>query len=87
MWQFDTKFSEIIQRTADIKSFRFPIHTDKAPFEPGQFFFVTIKVQEANQIHHFSFSSSPTDMEYIEFTKRITKHSYSQKLDKAKEGT
>jgi len=87
MWQFDTEFSEIIKRTPNIKSFRFPIHTEKAPFEPGQFFFVTIEVHGVNNVHHFSFSSSPTDGEYIEFTKRITISSYSQTLDKVREGT
>ena len=87
MWQFETEFSEIIQRTPTIKSFRFPIRTNEAPFEPGQFFFVKIKVQGLNKIHHFSFSSSPTDSDYIEFTKRITSHDYSQALDNAKQGT
>ncbi len=87
MWQFETEFSKIIQRTPTIKSFRFPIRTNEAPFKPGQFFFVTIKVQGLNKIHHFSFSSSPTESDYIEFTKRITSHDYSQALDRAKQGT
>ncbi len=39
---------------------------------PGQFFFITIKVKGEDAIHHFSFSSSPTDRGHIEFTKRIT---------------
>lgn len=86
MWQY-TKFSEIIQRTPEIKSFRFPIKTKDAPFEPGQFFFLAIKVRGVDGVHHFSFSSSPTDVDYIEFTKRITSHDFSQALDNAKPKT
>jgi len=87
LWQFDTEFSEIIQRTSDIKSFRFPIHSKDAPFSPGQFFFLTIEVGGVDAVHHFSFSSSPTDRDYIEFTKRITSHDFSQALDNIKPGT
>ncbi len=58
-----------------------------APYQPGQFFFLTMKVQGQDMAHHFSFSSSPTDRDYIEFTKRITPHDFSQALDTAKVGT
>ena len=87
MWQFDTEFSEIIQRSAGIKSFRLPVRVESAPYQPGQFFFLTMKVQGQDAVHHFSFSSSPTDGGYIEFTKRITPHDFSQALDAAKTGT
>ena len=87
MWQFDTEFSEIVRKTPDIKSFRFPIQVQDAPFEPGQFFFLTIKYRGVDLVHHFSFSSSPTDRDYIEFTKRITSQDFSQALDNARPGT
>lgn len=86
MWEFDTEFSEIIQRTRDIKSFRFPISDKKASYLPGQFFYLTIKVKGEDAEHHFSFSSSPTDEDYIEFTKRITASDYSQTLNVTKPG-
>lgn len=86
MWEFDTAVAEIIQRTPQIKSFRFPIKTTDVTYEAGQFFFVTIKVKGQNANHHFSFSSSPTEKGYIEFTKRITPHEYSQALDNMKIG-
>ena len=87
MWQFETEFSEIIGRAPGVKSFRFPVSPEKAPFEPGQFMFLTIKVKGAEALHHFTISSCPTDTEYLEFTKRITDHDYSQALDAMKPGS
>ncbi|MBI4311207.1 MAG: FAD-dependent oxidoreductase [Chloroflexi bacterium] len=87
MWQFDSEFAEIIQRSPSVKSFRFPIRTRSAPYKPGQFFFLTIKINGRPAVHHFSFSSSPTDQGYIEFTKRITQHDFSQALDKMPVGS
>jgi ferredoxin-NADP reductase len=55
-------------------------------YRPGQFFFLTIKVNGENALHHFSFSSSPTDKGYIEFTKRITNSDFSQTLNILKPG-
>jgi ferredoxin-NADP reductase len=86
MWQFETQFSEILTRVPGVKSFRFPVSPEKAPFEPGQFMFLTIKVKGAEALHHFTISSSPTDRDYLEFTKRITEHDYSQALDVMKPG-
>ncbi len=80
MWEFDSEVSQIIQRTPQVKSFRFPIRASGVVYQPGQFFFVTIKVQDKEAVHHFSFSSSPTEPGYIEFTKRITGSDYSQAL-------
>lgn len=85
MWQFETHFSEIIVRAPAVKSFQFPVPAEQAPFEPGQFMFLTIRVNGAEALHHFTISSSPTDP-YLEFTKRITEHDYSQALDAARPG-
>ncbi len=87
MWQFESQVSEVIQRTPTIKSFRFPIRTKGVRYLPGQFFFLTIKVGGRDAIHHFSFSTSPTDKGYIEFTKRITESDFSQALDAITPGT
>lgn len=86
MWEFDTEFSEVIQRTPEVISFRFPISSTQAPYQAGQFFFVTIYVNGQEALHHFSFSSSPTDEQYLEFTKRITNSDYSQALKATKPG-
>lgn len=85
MWEFDTKFSEIIPRTANIKSFRLGINSKDAPYTSGQFYMVIIKIKGADAMHHFSFSSAPVD-DYIEFTKRITTSEYSQALNVMKPG-
>ena len=85
MVEFETEVSEIIQRTPGVKSFRFKIKKD-VDFKAGQFFFVTIKVDNAERTKHFSFSNSPTEKGYIEFTKRITESEYSKALERLKPG-
>jgi ferredoxin-NADP reductase len=86
MWQFETAVSEIIQRTPQVKTFRFPIKAEYVTYQPGQFFFVTIKINGKEAIHHFTISSSPTEKGYLEFTKRITTHEFSQALANMKVG-
>ena len=82
---FETDVLEVIQRTHNVKSFRFRVK--EAPdFKPGQFFFVTIKVEGVERTKHFSFSNSPTEKGYVEFTKRITESPFSKALDRLKAG-
>ena len=83
--ELETRLLEVIQRTQDIKSFRFK-RQDEVDFKPGQFFFVTIRVEGREQTKHFSFSNSPTEKDYVEFTKRITQSPFSKGLDKLKPG-
>lgn len=83
--EFETKVIEVIQRTSDVKSFRFTV-PDDAEFRPGQCFSVTIKINGKDASKHFSFSNSPTEKGYIEFTKRLTDSEFSQALDKLKAG-
>ncbi|MBI4285437.1 MAG: oxidoreductase [Chloroflexi bacterium] len=86
MWEFETECQEVIQRTPNIKSFRFPIRGKNVRYRPGQFFFFTIKIRGEEALHHFSFSSSPTEEGYIEFTKRITASDFSQALNVLRPG-
>lgn len=85
-WDFDTECSAVIQRTPSIKSFRFPIRARNVRFRAGQFFFIEIMVGGARAQHHFSFSNSPTEKGYIEFTKRITARAFSQALNNMQPG-
>jgi len=85
MIEFETEVSDIIQRTHNVKSFRFRIKED-VDFKPGQFFFVTIKIEGIESTKHFSFSNSPTEKGYIEFTKRVTDSEFSKALDRLKIG-
>lgn len=85
MITFDTEVISVIQRMPNVKSFRFKTEKE-ADFKAGQYFFVTIKVGEDERTKHFSFSNSPTEKDYIEFTKRITDSPYSKALDKMEVG-
>ncbi len=85
MIEFETDVLDIMQRTPDVKSFRFKTKGD-IDFKPGQFFVVTIKINDEERSKHFSFSNSPTEKGYIEFTKRITESEFSKALDKLKIG-
>lgn len=49
---------------------------------PGQFFFITLKSNGKEMKKHFSFSSSPTEQNYIEFTKKLTESEFSSILKK-----
>jgi len=83
--KYETKFQEIIPRTHDVTSFRFP-RPAELDYKPGQFFFITLKQGDKELSKHFSFSSSPTEKDHIEFTKKFTDHEFSLALKAAKEG-
>jgi glycine betaine catabolism B len=83
--KFETTFKEIISRTHDVTSFRFVRPAD-LDYKPGQFFFVTINQEGKDLRKHFSFSSSPTEKNHIEFTKKFTDHEYSLALKEVKVG-
>jgi ferredoxin-NADP reductase len=83
--KFETRFQEIIPRTHDVSSFRFP-RPAELEYKPGQFLFVTLKQGDKELSKHFSFSSSPTEKTHIEFTKKFTDHEYSLALKAAKVG-
>jgi ferredoxin-NADP reductase len=85
MIEFETEVLDIKQRTHNVKSFRFRTRED-LDFKPGQFFFVTLKIEGRERTKHFSFSNSPTEEGYIEFTKRITESPFSKALDRLKIG-
>ena len=82
---FETELTAVIDRAPGVKSFRFK--TDgKLTFKPGQFFFVGIMIDGQERTKHFSFSNSPTEEGFIEFTKRLTGSNFSNALDKLKPG-
>jgi glycine betaine catabolism B len=83
--KFETKLLKIIQRTSNVTSFRFP-RPEELDYKPGQFFFITLKHEGKEISHHFSFSSSPTEKDHIEFTKKLSDSEYSTALRAAKPG-
>src|SRR3990170_204802 len=83
--KFETVVQDVIPRTSMVTSFRFP-RPPTLDYKAGQFFFITIKPGEKELSKHFSFSSSPTEKDHIEFTKKFTDHEYSLTLKGAKVG-
>jgi len=77
--KFETNVKEIIPRTPNVTSFRFP-RPAELEYKAGQFLFITIKPAGNELIKHFSFSSSPTEKEHIEFTKKFTDSEFSAAL-------
>ncbi|MFH1239176.1 MAG: FAD-dependent oxidoreductase [bacterium] len=85
MIEFETEVLDIIQRTHDVKSFRFKLK-ENADFKAGQFFCLYINISGKEAAKYFSFSNSPTEKGYLEFTKRITGSEFSDALNKLKTG-
>lgn len=83
--KFETKVTDIIPRTYNVKSYRFN-RPSSLNYKAGQFMFVTLKIGEQEMRKPFSISSSPTEKDYIEFTKKLTGHPFSNRLDTLKVG-
>jgi len=78
--EFEAPITEIIEQTHDVKSFRFKRPED-FEYKAGQYLFVSIPVNGEMQRKPFTISSSPTEKGYLEFTKKLTGHEYSDALD------
>ncbi len=83
--RFETVVQEIIPRTPNVTSFRFS-RPEGLDYAAGQFLFVTLRRDGRELSKHFSFSSSPTEREQIEFTKKFTDSEYSAALKALKPG-
>ena len=78
--KFETSVSDIIQRTHNVKSFRSPRPKD-LQYKAGQFMFIKIKSGDEEMRKHFTISSSPTEKDHIEFTKKLTGSEFSNALE------
>jgi ferredoxin-NADP reductase len=85
MKTFDAQIIEIIPRTHDVKSFRFA-RGETLDFRAGQFMQVTLEINGQEQSRYLSFSSSPTEKGYGEFTKKMTGSDFSKALECLKTG-
>jgi ferredoxin-NADP reductase len=83
--KFETTVKEIIPRTHNVTSFRFP-RPHELTYKAGQFLFITIKPGLIELSKHFSLSSSPTEKEHIEFTKKFTDSEFSAALKQLEPG-
>ena len=71
--EFEAAAIEIIQRAHDVKSFRFK-RPEGFDYKAGQFIFVTAAINGEKLRKPLTISSSPTQEEHIEFTKKLTGH-------------
>lgn len=83
--EFETEVKKVIKRTYNVKSFRFE-RSEGFSYKPGQFLFIVIKIGGKEKQKHFTLSSSPTETGFIEFTKKLTRHEFSNALDDLEEG-
>jgi ferredoxin-NADP reductase len=83
--KFETHVKEIIPRTYNVTSFRFP-RPAGLNYKAGQFFFITLRANQKELKKHFSFSSSPTEKTHIEFTKKLSDSDFSATLKTLKKG-
>ncbi len=82
---FETHIKQIIKRTADVKSFRFD-RPEKLDCSAGQYMIVTIKSEGTELREPFTISSSPTERDFLELTKKLTGHPFSNALESLKVG-
>ena len=83
--RFEANVRERVVRTPDIISVRF----DRAAgfeYMPGQYIFVTVYSGDEKLTKHLTISSSPTEPGYLEVTKRLTGHPYSNAISELREG-
>lgn len=81
--EFETKVSEIINRTYNVRSIRFAL-PEPMDFQAGQFMFVTLKSAGKELSHPLSISNSPTEKGFVEFTKKLSESEFSDYLRKLK---
>jgi ferredoxin-NADP reductase len=84
--KFETYVKENIPRTYNVKSFRSP-RPATLSYKAGQFLIATIKTEDGKELSKpFSISSSPTETEHIEFTKKLSESEFSTALKTLKKG-
>jgi ferredoxin-NADP reductase len=82
---FESHVKQIIQQTPYVKSFRLerPVGMECLA---GQYIIVTIKSDVKELREPLTISSSPTERDYLEFTKKLTGHPFSKALEALKVG-
>lgn len=83
--EFEAAIEDIILRTHNVKSYRFA-RPRLFSYRAGQFTFVTVEVDQKRIRKPLTLSSSPTESDHIEFTKKLTGHPFSNRLDFLKIG-
>nr|WP_091708662.1 FAD-binding oxidoreductase [Methanolobus vulcani] len=78
--EFEEPVTEIIRRAYNVKSFRFKRPED-FDYKAGQYVIIKLTDGEKKKGKPFTLSSSPTEKDHIEFTKKLTGHEFSNILD------
>ncbi len=78
--KFEEPVIEIIRRAHNVKSFRFK-KPEAFDYKAGQYVTVTLNSNGKKLSKALSLSSSPTEKDHIEFTKKLTGHEFSDMLD------
>ena len=82
--EIKVKIKEIIRRSDNVKSFHLEM-PGILDFKAGQF--LKVQLQDDPQLKRYlSISSSPTEKNYLEFTKKITESDFSKTLDNLEAG-
>lgn len=82
--QAETEVLQVLPRTRDALSVRFARPKD-FDYLPGQYMFITLRNKGEQKTKHFTISSSPTE-DFLEVTKRLTGHEFSNALGAVKVG-
>ncbi|MDD1753165.1 MAG: FAD-dependent oxidoreductase [Methanotrichaceae archaeon] len=82
--QFEADILQILQRTRDVKSIRLR-KPEGFDYFPGQWISVTLANENEQKTKPLSLSSSPTE-DFLEITKRLTGHDFSNALEALKVG-
>lgn len=79
----EVEVKEIIQRTYNVMSIR--VENPGKDYKAGQFLRVALTTDPECK-RYLSISSSPTEIDHIEFTKKLTQSDFSRALDSLKPG-
>ncbi len=82
--EIKARIKEVIRRSYNVKSFRLEI-PEWTDFKAGQFLMVTLH-GDPELKRYLSISSSPTERDHLEFTKKLTQSDFSLALDELKPG-
>ena len=82
--QIETNVAQVILRTRDVKSIWLK-RPNGFDYLPGQWIFLTVGRIEEQKTKPLTLSSSPTE-DYLEITKRLTGHEFSNAVDSLNEG-
>lgn len=81
---YEVEVKEIVRRAHNVKSVR--VENPGLAYKAGQFLSVALKRGKECK-RYLSISSSPTEKDYIEFTKKLTQSDFSKALGSMKRGT